>query len=221
MSVIAAVLGYKNPELIHQTLAYFGEKDIVLIDNGSPTPLQFPIPTFRFHENKLFTGGWLQAMPFLMGYDYVLMMNSDCIDMTADKMFALYTIMVTHPDKPVVLSPTFNSPHAHMQPMEEYNAYARRVRWIDWTCPLVSTQWWREIGGFDPQFKGYGADLDICYRGRNEGRSGFFVTDKVSFTHQGSVTAYNEGKIGEQGNVGEMNRLFQEKYGVNNWGEIA
>jgi hypothetical protein len=214
MSVVAAVLGYKNPQLIHQILAQFGEQNIILIDNGSPEPLQFPVPTLRFHTNDLFTGGWQKAMRWLTGFDYVWMLNSDVLDISLEKMAQLYHWAEYH--KMHIVSPTFNSPHRHMQPLHS-KINARRVSWIDWTAPLVSTKWFWEMGGFDTNFKGYGADLDICYRARQLGNAEFFAIDSINIQHIGSVTAFNEGKMGEQGDNATMNRLFKEKYNIDDW----
>ena len=93
----------------------------------------------------------------------------------------------------------------------------REVRWLDGDAIMVNTQMWRELGGFDERFKGYGADLDLCRRGR-EARWKFYVDDRVTFHDLGSQTVIHEG--GEQNNVDEMNRVLREKWGVKDYTEM-
>lgn len=216
MSCAAAVLAYNNPRLVESVLSELEYKNAVLIDNGSLLPLNFPVTTLRFPNNTYFSGGWQHAIPFLIQFDYIWMLNSDVTHVSLEKMLSLYNIAL-YLDADIV-SPAFNSPHAHMQPQKGLTP--RRVSWIDWTAPFVKVDWWLNMGGFDTDFKGYGADLDICRRGREIGKSAFFVADNIVIHHVGSVTAFNEGLIGVQNNLSEMNRLLKEKWGVNDWTEM-
>ena len=91
---------------------------------------------------------------------------------------------------------------------------------MDWTCPVMRMAAWQSIGPFDPQFVGYGADLDWCKRARDAGWK-FYVHDGLQVHHQGSQTALSQGLQGVQGNAAEMNRLLCKKWGVGDWTELA
>jgi len=191
-------------------------KHMVLVDNGSviAQPV-LPCQTLRFSENRYFAGGWNQAMEKLSRYDWVAMLNSDVVGINLAMIEALAE--QAEAAGVAVLSPSFNSPHAHMH---KQGTGVRCVNWIDWCCPLVSTAMWQHVGGFDyPTFVGYGADLDFCKRAAKLSYH-FAVSDDHEVIHLGSITALGEGLQGKQGNVSNMNDALKTKWGVNSWTEM-
>lgn len=177
MSCIAAVMCHNNPLQIHRILAEFGTDNIVVIDNGSPTPLQFPVPILRFQEHVNIPFAWNRAMPFLSYFDYVWMLQDDVQEVDRAKMLQLHAVinfLEAH-----VLTPSFNSDYKDLQPRAD-GVGVRRVQWLEWFCPMVSTKWWREMMGFDPFYTTpNGASLELCYRARQKGHAAIFVSDIV------------------------------------------
>jgi GT2 family glycosyltransferase len=100
----------------------------------------------------------------------------------------------------------------------------RVVPWIDWTCPLVSVELWREVGPFDEKLPGYYAEIDWCYRAYQAGCR-FGVCDWLQVTHLGSVTAQRVGHVWDADDaylrakwgkgwidlVGEMTALMEQR----------
>ena len=219
-----AVLNYRMPELVQsmgQQLAG-GPYDCYLFNNGGGGVLRADWATVvSWPENCLFSAGWNRAMVLLHDYDYVWMLNDDLEGLSQE--LAGQLLEMFGPGAAVV-TPAFNSPHAVFhrrylgRPFPAGNK--RRVNWIDWTCPLVCMDAWRDVGQFDAQFVGYGADLDWCKRARLKGWE-FYVADVGNIHHIGSATALKHGLQDRQGNVAEMNRLLKKNWGVANWAQMT
>lgn len=221
MRIITAVLVHNTPDLAQHLITEL-EGKVVVVDNGSNmTP--FHKFWLSFPENKYFSGGWNQAMEELCPLcDFVWMLNSDIIGTDKGMSDRLGDTIKNIADPMLgAITPAFNSPHPifHKMPVAQ-NIDARRVRWIDWCCPVVSTKAWQDVGPFDEDFKGYGADLDWCKRARDKGYH-MYVDDSNSIHHLGSITAFQTGNIGVMNNVATMNELLHKKYGVSNWSQMC
>ena len=227
MTVIPAVLSYNRPDLAE--MMYDQLSGVIIFENGTLPEkwlsLQVHCQQRYSKENLFFSGGWNWAMRELASLednDAVWMLNSDVQGISYEMMLELRKFMVNYDY--AVISPAFNSPHAHMQvqstdllkPAERL----RKVKWIDWTCPLVSMKAWRDVGEFDERFKGYGADVDWCFRAAQKGYR-LVVSDSHECFHLGSQTALSEGLQGVQGNTAEMHRLLDEKWGPGAWSRLA
>lgn len=213
--MIAAVLCYNQPDLTRAMFNQLGS-EMLVIDNGSTVRQPaLGCSMLRLPVNKYFSGGWNLAMSRLRDHDYVWMLNSDVEGVSMSMMYALAEI-AKRLDL-ATISPAFNSPHSHMH---RQGTGTRMVKWLDWCCPLVSMQAWRDVGEFDyPAFLGYGADLDWCKRAEERGYR-FAVSDDHEITHLGSVTALSEGLQSAQGNVEQMNQALREKWNVSSWTEM-
>lgn len=192
--------------------------ECVVIDNGS-TPALPELDVLlhiRLDKNYQFTGGWNRAMEILSThYSHVWMLNSDLKDITP-RMLRLLTSTFVHLPDCAALTPAYNSPHTEFHP--HLNSEFRQVRWMDWSGPLVSMNWWQKVGGFDERFIGYGSDLDFSRRVRDLGGR-FYVADNLIFHHMGSETALSEGNS-DHVDVGLMERQLREKWGVEHWWQV-
>jgi GT2 family glycosyltransferase len=225
MRVITASLTYNRPDLAESIVRQMGG-DVVIIDNGSQPALpRYNNRQIDCTENRFWTGGWNWAMTAFKDEDYVWMLNDDVQQVSPEKATALATLAR---DLGVsMISPSFNSPHPHMQPQSgEANHFAngqgwvsvRFVPWIDMTAPMMSVDWYHRVGGLDTRFVGYGADLDLCKRIAQAGGR-FAVCDHIQIHHIGSETAMSEG-VSAHVDVGLMNQRLREKWGVNDWTEM-
>lgn len=200
-----ASLIYNTPELIPILRAQV--PDIYLID-VSDEPLKDC--NKRYDTNLMWARNWHR---FLIKTDakFVWMLNSDVIGISKEMYLDLTMLM--HPDV-FMITPSFNSPHAIFQ--NDKNVLMREVNWIDMTCPLINVELYRKLGGFDPKFKGYFADIDLCYRARQAGYK-MFVDYSIELNHIGSYTVEKTGKW-EQAAIDD-NQILVEKYGKN-WYEL-
>lgn len=215
--VCAAFLNYKRHDLAEAMGRQLNGVDLFAFDNGGE--LHHVPPGVKLvigrQDNIFFGPGWNWAMRLLegMGYTHVWMLNDD-VEGVSPTMLSL--LMRGMEEKVAAVTPPFNSPHSIFRPLGSPGI----TSWIDWTCPLVSMAAWKDVGGFDERFLGYGADLDFCYRARERGWW-FYVIEMTPVHHLGSATALSQGLQGKQGNVAEMNRLLREKWGVKDWTEMV
>lgn len=212
MTVIAATLVYNTPTLVLSMWEQI--PSILIVDNGSQPPVgSFPTGNIiRREENGLFTKGWNFAMRSLDA-DWVWMLNSDVVGVNTNQ---LYAMIGDAPENCACITPSFNSPHGLFY---RQGSSIREVGWMDWCCPVVRMDAWKQVGEFDEQFVGYGADLDWCHRARQLGWR-FYVDDRWNIIHLGSKTAIQHGLQGQQGNTAEMDHLLVKKWGKH-WYELA
>jgi GT2 family glycosyltransferase len=115
----------------------------------------------------------------------------------------------------LMITPAFNSPHSLFHKRKTY--LTREVNWIDMTCPIINVDMYKKLGGFDLQFKGYFADVDLCYRARLAGLI-MAIDDIQEVNHIGSYTVQKEDKW-DQANASD-NELIVKKWGKN-WTELC
>lgn len=192
--------------------------NLCIIDNGSEPALSLPetLMNIQFCENRFWTGGWNRAMQLFdeLEYEWVWMLNSDVQGITQEMFQGLTQQAFLLDIDCLMVSPAFNSPHAHMQRRAQS---LRRVRWIDMCAPLVNVQRFLSLK-LDEDFIGYGADLDLCKRAEALGYK-MYVTDNFCFTHTGGDTAVSEG-VSAHTDIALMNRLLKEKHGVDDWSQM-
>ena len=192
--------------------------DAWVIDNGSNPSISKAITKYRIPLNLWFTGGWNRAMQFIKANNepyYVWMLNDDLRGVAKDIQLSLMEYLAFHPAVAAV-TPAFNSPHQIFHKRSEAWGKIRKVSWIDWTCPMVSMEAWEDIGPFDEDFKGYGADIDWCYRAKEKGWE-FAVIDSWDVVHMGSYSTTKLGAQAIMSNVMEMERLLCNKWGKSHW----
>lgn len=213
MKSLSAYLAYRQPQLAQAMRDQLGPR-CAQVDNGSQPSLP-PIAQWnlRQEQNGYFSGGWNFGMSYLTELaEAIWMCNSD-VQGVSSLLLDHLTQALAADDWLAAVTPVFNSPHTLFhQPGP--------VRWIDWTCPVVRSQAWREVGPFDSaRFPGYGADLDWCRRAREAGWRFAVVNETIH--HLGSQTALAEGLQGLQGDVHAMTLALQEKWGVQTWQEMT
>jgi hypothetical protein len=203
-----ATLIYNTPELVEKLRAQI--PDIFIIDAGSTIPI--PGANLRYEDNRYWVGNWDR---FLKSIDaeYVWMLNSDVEGVSKTMFDSLFSEMWD--EDLFMITPSFNSPHSIFHKQTSY--LTREVNWVDMTCPIINVDMYKKLGGFDLQFKGYFADVDLCYRARLAGLR-MAVDDFEKVNHLGSYTVQKEDKW-EQANASD-NELIVKKWGKN-WTELC
>jgi GT2 family glycosyltransferase len=197
-----ATLIYNTPELVEKLRAQI--PDIFIIDAGSTIPI--PGANLRYDENRYWVGNWDRFLRSTNA-NYVWMLNSD-VEGISKRMFdSLFSEMWD--EDLFMITPSFNSPHSIFHKQTSY--LTREVNWIDMTCPIINVNMYKKLGGFDLQFKGYFADVDLCYRARLAGYL-MAVDDMERVNHIGSYTVQKESKW-EQAHAGDSELI------VNKWGK--
>jgi GT2 family glycosyltransferase len=141
------------------------------------------------------------------------MLNSDVEGVDKAMYLDLVDTMLT--EDLFMITPSFNSPHSLFHKRKTH--LTREVNWIDMTCPIINVDMYKKLGGFDLQFKGYFADVDLCYRARLAGLI-MAIDDIQEVNHIGSYTVQKESKW-EQANASD-NELIVKKWGKN-WTELC
>lgn len=128
MTAVAAVLSYNRPDLAQMMARQLGES-LWVFENGSQKQAALPCHTYLLGHNHFFSGGWNRAMQVLIdqGYNWVWMLNSDVQGVDPGMLDELAQT-AARLDHLAALSPTFNSPHPHMQPQKNNRLGLRTVR---------------------------------------------------------------------------------------------
>lgn len=209
--MIASIL-YNTPELVKPLREQYS--DIFLIDVGSD--VFFKESMLIYPENDYWVGNWDKALKYFhrKGIKYVWMVNSD-ISSGIDVGYYEQSKRLMKDEDYFMLTPSFNSPH---KVFNRYNGYATvQTNWIDMCCPIIDVEKYIELGGFDLQFKGYFADIDLCKRARDKGFK--MAIDYSHYCeHIGGYTVNKEAKH-EQSNMADADLLCQ-KWGVKHYTEL-
>ena len=156
-NVAALTLVRDTPDLIEAMRRQLPAVGVV--DNGSLTPV--PGAWLQLKDNRYFSGGWNAAMRELgwqWGVEWAWMLNSDVCGASPAMLADL--LREAERTGAMVASPRIEPcRHRQMQVTETIE-----TPWIDWVGPLVNVRWFNEVGGFDEQLPGWGADIDLCYR---------------------------------------------------------
>ena len=194
-------------ELRNKTIA-----DPVVFDNGSPTPYERnDVRIVRYPRNLLYVGAVNQIMEFFGEYDYVWVLNSDISNIPNGLLNEMLGHITRTYTVAAITPAVLPSPHEEMKPSDDVTV--SYVKYIDWVAPLVRMDAWRSVGGFDPNLKGYGCDIDFCYRARKKGWI-FEVVCNRSIKH---VMGGTMGVVDAQGqnDLGFMQNYLCKKYNVN------
>ena len=204
-----AALCFNSPEMALQLKEQL--PDVIIIDAGSNPPIEFA--HMRLKENRYWVKNWHEVLTSFhnMGVKYLLMANDDITGMCETKYQNLLQIMKA--TDAFMVTPSFNSPH---QVFHSRGTGFREVNWVDMTCPLVDLDKFWKLGGFDLEFNGYFADIDLCYRARQKGMK-MYVADHLKIHHIGGYTVSKEGTWA-QSNM-EDNQILVKKYGKS-WSEL-
>ena len=201
-----ASLIYNTPELVPVLRAQI--PDIFIIDAGSTEPI--PGAHLRYEDNRFWVGNWDRFLRSTNA-SHVWALNSDITGATVEMYSQLLQAAILL--DAFIITPAFNSPHALFH---SKGNLIRSCNWVDMAAPLINVKKYKQIGGFDLNFKGYFADVDLCYRARQENFK-MLIHDKLKISHAGGYTVIKEAKH-EQANL-EDNSILINKYGKN-WYEL-
>jgi GT2 family glycosyltransferase len=182
--------------------------DIFLIDAGSSEPIQGC--HIRYETNLFWVGNWDRFLRSTNS-QYVWMLNSDITGATVEMYNVLLHYAIS--TDAFIITPAFNSPH------KVFNSIGNTIRssnWVDMAAPLINVKMYKQLGGFDLSFKGYFADIDLCYRANQE-KMKMYIDDTLYVNHLGGYTVIKEAKH-EQANMAD-NDLLIKKHGKS-WFEL-
>jgi hypothetical protein len=146
-------------------------------------------------------------------FDYVMICNND-IDLNRYQVPALEKSIK---GKVGIFSPVVNSPHTAVMSKKGDKVF-RQVPWVEFVCPIIHRDVIEAIGLLDTGMpRGWGIELDYCYRAKQAGFSTYLVQD-VSVHHYGHKSQDNQDEYRHYANI-EMNDRLREKYG-DKWQEV-
>lgn len=221
MELEVATLVYNTPDLAEEMRRQI--PSISVIDNGSDPPIANS--KFRLNKNEYFVGGWNAYVLTKTNAKYLWMCDSDVTGISLPRAEELMFILSTTGG--FAVTPSFNSGHPsirngsnigckiHIHSPTRGDVQIRQLPWLDWTCTMVNVETFKKLGGFDPLFLGYGADIDISKRAFDL-RYKMFVADYLSVHHLCSQTVVRTGNE-EQNDLSDMNKKLRTKWKVNSW----
>jgi GT2 family glycosyltransferase len=146
-------------------------------------------------------------------YEYLMICNND-ISLTARDVEMLEVALN---GRKGIFSPTLNSPHWKVM-TRTGDEFIREVPWIEFVCPIIHRDVIKAIGVLDEGMpRGWGVELDYCYRAKKAGFSTYLVQD-IQIEHYGHKSQTDHGEYSHYANI-EMNDRLIKKYG-DNWQEI-
>lgn len=146
-------------------------------------------------------------------WDYVMICNND-INLNATDVEMLE---ITLNGREGIFSPALNSPHWKVMSKEGDELF-RQVPWVEFVCPIIHRDVIEAIGLLDDGMpRGWGVELDYCYRAKKAGFGTYLVQD-IAIHHYGHKSQADHGEYSHYANI-EMNDRLREKYG-DNWQEI-
>ena len=165
------------------------------------------------HFTKSFNRA-IQEVPESQGlYNYLMICNND-ISLTATDLEALEVILNGERG---IFSPVVNSPHTAVMSKKGDKVF-RQVPWVEFVCPIIHRDVIEAIGLLDEEMpRGWGIELDYCYRARKAGFNTYLVQD-IAIHHYGHKSQADHGEYSHYANI-EMNDRLREKYG-DNWQEV-
>ncbi len=179
-----ASLIYNTPELVESLKKQIDS--VFIIDAGSTEKIKGS--HLRYDDNRFWVGNWDRFLRSTNA-EWVWMLNSDITDASIEMYETL--LYYANSTNAFMITPSFNSPHALFHSKSNT---IREVSWVDMAAPLINVKKYKQIGGFDLTFKGYFADIDLCYRAKQEGFK-MFVDDTLQLTHIGGYTVQKEIRI--------------------------
>lgn len=213
-----AALSFNAPELAEELVKQVPEVKLIEIESHELEQAWFYLP-----KNEFWVRNWQRVINLICEetfaidnrspeYPYLWMLNDDITGASMEMYHEL--VKCAKELNSFMITPSFNSPH---QVFHNKQTGIREVNWVDMCCPLINLEMFNNLGGFDLDFKGYGADIDLSYRAREKGLK-MYVHDIFEINHIGGYTVY-KNNTWEQSNVDEMNRVLLAKYGKT-WNQL-
>jgi hypothetical protein len=201
-----ASLIYNTPELVPVLRGQI--ESIFIIDAGSTQQIEGA--NLRYTENRFWVGNWDRFLRSTNA-SHVWALNSDITGASIDMYNTLLHYALA--TDAFIITPSFNSPHSLFH---SKGNLIRACNWVDMAAPLINVKKYKQLGGFDLSFKGYFADIDLCYRANHENMK-MYIDDTQTVKHSGGYTVIKEAKH-EQANMSD-NDLLINKYGKS-WHEL-
>ena len=195
----------------------FDKCELMVIDNGSSEPLA-QSTTHRLEQNIFFGGGLNAALEYFLttNHDYLYFLNNDLV--FHGPSFLTTSLREAKESDAAVYSPTIinaSIDQCFWKQMWNWGSGLRKVKWIDFQCPLLRRDILEKINHFPDELI-YGWGLDF-YTGcvSEENNFNTVVSDNNTITHMNSLT-FKENKINIGVNEfcriaeGNMNEYFRK-----------
>ena len=195
----------------------FDKCELMVIDNGSSEPLA-QSTTHRLEQNIFFGGGLNAALEYFLttNHDYLYFLNNDLV--FHGPSFLTTSLREAKESDAAVYSPTIinaSIDQCFWKQMWNWGNGLRKVKWIDFQCPLLRRDILEKINHFPDELI-YGWGLDF-YTGcvSEENNFNTVVSDNNTITHMNSLT-FKENKINIGVNEfcriaeGNMNEYFRK-----------
>lgn len=231
---------YNQHELLKQCLDQIyavntENYEIILVDNGSdpPLPMDYCGQLIRNESNLGFATAVNQGIEVAKG-EYVILLNNDCLvtpnwDNLLLSRLESYSIVGPRTNFCSGIQRTkigaYNS-------LEQLNEQSRKftvthanetteANFIIGFCMAFKGSLWEEIGKFNDSIWPYiGAEIDFCFRVRENGYNIVFIND-CYIHHYGSQTFRNMQQNGEITNFNDImlkaDKQLKDKYGYDLW----
>ena len=192
----------------------FDQCELMVVDNGSSTPLANST-THCLDENVFFGGGFNVVLEYFLStnHDYLYFLNNDLV--FHGKSFLTTSLREAMESDAAVYSPTIinaSMEQCHWKQMHNWGAGLRKVKWIDFQCPLLRRDILEKIQNFpDELIYGWGLDFYTGCISESENLN-TIVSDNNTITHMNSLT-FKENKI----NIGVSEFCQRAELGMYNY----
>jgi glycosyltransferase involved in cell wall biosynthesis len=174
----------------------FNECELIVIDNGSSeSPAKST--THKLEQNVFFGGGLNVTLEYFLStnHDYLYFLNNDLVFHGPN--FLTTSLKEVKESDASIYSPTIinaSMEQCHWKQMWNWGGGLRKVRWIDFQCPLLRRDILEKIQHFPDELI-YGWGLDF-YAGCIGEKYNFntVVSDNNTIAHMNSLT-FKENKI--------------------------
>jgi hypothetical protein len=174
----------------------FSQCELMVIDNGSKESLA-KHTTHQLEENIFFGGGFNVVLDYFLStnHDYLYFLNNDLV--FHGPSFLTTSLKEAKKSDAAVYSPSIinaSMEQCHWKQMWNWGKGLRKVKWIDFQCPLLRRDILEKINHFpDELIYGWGLDLYTgCISEQNNYNT--VVSDMNTITHMNSLT-FKENKI--------------------------
>ena len=174
----------------------FDKCELMVIDNGSSEPLA-QSTTHRLEQNIFFGGGLNAALEYFLttNHDYLYFLNNDLV--FHGPSFLTTSLREAKESDAAVYSPTIinaSVDQCFWKQMWNWGGGLRKVRWIDFQCPLLRRDILEKVQHFpDELIYGWGLDFYAGCVGEKYNLN-TVVSDNNTIAHMNSLT-FKENKI--------------------------
>ena len=178
MNVYAVILHYGSVERtrrLHEQLLKSDpacREKILVFDNASPSSYE---PAWRrAAENLYWAGAFEHVMGVLadQGATHVWFLNNDVTFVCKAPIIERACLRLARAERLVgsvgVYSPAVTANPYHPQMVELAGGQFRQVCYVDGIAPLVSIEYWKQVGGIDYKGNPYGYGVDVWFSSRAE-----------------------------------------------------